>query len=148
MNATRILNTSLLAALLTGCSATTSFQASAPDTALQVNQFSALDLNQPSQQTYPTTSFGQYHFKAYSEDGEPMYGLIPLKFNGGYLLADILFFAPATFFNLREVYPHYELDTREGVVRYRKNPQQSWTSYRPSAAEAERARTYFTRSSI
>jgi hypothetical protein len=148
MQATRYLATGLAAALLSACSATTSFQSATPATSLQINQFSPLDLNQSGYQKYPTTSFGQYHFRVSSEGGEPMYGLVPLKFNMGYLLADIMFFAPATFFNLREVYPHYEFDTNEGVVRYRKSPQDGWSTYRPSSAEAERARQYFTTSSF
>jgi hypothetical protein len=74
---------------------------------------------------------------------EPMYGLVPLKFNGGYLAAGILFFAPATFYNLREVYPFYEFDAAHGVVRYRKREQDPWMTHTPTAAEAERAKAYF-----
>ncbi|HEY7866027.1 MAG TPA: hypothetical protein VIC51_08495, partial [Psychromonas sp.] len=62
---------------------------------------------------------GKYVFKASSEGKKPIYGLVPLKFNAGYLAADIMFFAPAMFFNLREVYPHYQFDINAGVVRYK-----------------------------
>lgn len=148
MKATRFLAASLAAVLLSACNATTSFHSATPATSLQINQFSPLDLNHPSYQKYPTTSFGQYHFKASSEGGEPMYGLVPLKFNMGYLVADILFFAPGTFFNLREVYPHYEFDTSEGVVRYRNSPQDGWSTHRPTSDETERARKYFTTSAF
>lgn len=144
MKTTRLLATCLTASLLGACSATTSFQSSDPAVTVKVNQDNTLALSQPIQRTYPTTSFGQYHFKAYKQGAEPMYGLIPLKFNGGYLLADILFFAPATFFNLREVYPLYEFDTEAGVVRYKKKQQDAWMSYKPTAAETDRARKYFT----
>lgn len=147
MQTTRFLAAGIAAALLSACSATTSFHSSVPATTLQIDRSSAVDLAYPSQQSYPTTSFGQYHFKASTDGNEPMYGLIPLKFNMGYLLADIMFFAPATFFNLREVYPHYEFDTQQGVVRYRKSPQDGWSTYRPTRAEAERARNYFTANS-
>ncbi len=50
-------------------------------------------LKNPVSKTYKATSFGQYRFRAEKPGMEPMYGLIPLKFNSGYLVADILFFA-------------------------------------------------------
>ena len=74
---------------------------------------------------------------------EPMYGLIPLKFNSGYLVADILFFAPAAFYNLREVYPFYEFDVEKNEVRYKKNVGDQWTVYKPTPAEVARAQAYF-----
>ena len=95
------------------------------------------------EQTYSTTSFGQYQFKLESEGHEPMYGLMPLKFNGGYLAADILFFAPAMFFNLREVFPYYQFDLEHKEIRYKKNIEDSWTVYKPEAAEVNRAKAYF-----
>lgn len=129
--------------LLGACSATTSLQTSQPDVVLKINKGGAISLNDPFTKSYNTTSFGQFIFEA-SQDGEqPMYGLMPLKFNGGYLAADILFFAPAMFFNLREVYPFYEFDTQEGVVRYKKKAADPWHTYTPTSAEIERARSYF-----
>ena len=66
-----------------------------------------------------------------------------MKFNGGYLAADILFFAPAMFYNLREVYPYYEFDVENGVVRYKRNANDPWVSYKPTPAEQDHARNYF-----
>ncbi len=74
---------------------------------------------------------------------DPMYGLVPLKFNGGYLALDILFFAPAMFFNLREVFPYYEFDSEEGVVRYRLEKDSDWTTYKPTVAEIAHAKSFF-----
>lgn len=73
---------------------------------------------------------------------DPLYGILPLDFQGGYLAADILFFAPAMFFNLRGVFPEYDVDLQERIVRYREKGGQ-WASYTPTAAEAERARRFF-----
>jgi hypothetical protein len=105
MKAKQLLALPLFAALLSACTATTSLRSSDPTLAVKINDDAPLVLKSPISKTYKTTSFGQYRFRATQEGMEPMYGLIPLKFNGGYLVADILFFAPAAFYNLREVYP-------------------------------------------
>ena len=132
-----------LASGLAGCSATTSFQSSPSDLSLRVNEGSPLNLAQSH--TYPTTSFGQYKFKAEQPGQDPMYGILPLKFNGGYLAADILFFAPALFFNLREVFPHYQIDAEKQEIRYRKKPSEAWSVYRPTPDEIQHAKTYFSK---
>jgi len=143
MKAKQLLALPLIAALLSACTATTSLRASDPTLAVKINDNAPLMLKKPISKTYKATSFGQYRFRATQEGMAPMYGLIPLKFNGGYLVADILFFAPAAFYNLREVYPFYEFDVAQGVVRYKKNENDQWISYKPTAAEAERAQAYF-----
>lgn len=143
MNAKQLLAAPLIAALLSACTADTSLRANDPGMAVKINGDAPLYLKSPITKTYKATSFGQYRFRATREGMEPMYGLIPLKFNGGYLAADILFFAPAAFYNLREVYPFYEFDMDAGVVRYKKNEQDQWTSYTPTPAEVARARAYF-----
>lgn len=132
-----------LAAGLAGCSATTSFQESPRDLSLLVNDSTFLDINQSH--TYPTTSFGQYRFRAEQPGQEPMYGILPLKFNGGYLAADILFFAPALFYNLREVFPYYQIDPEKQEIRYRKKRSEPWTVYRPTPAEIQSAKIYFSK---
>ncbi len=131
--------------LLSACSATTNFQASQPNITVKINENTPLKVDTAAPQTYSTTSFGQYRFKATKEGQKPMYGIMPLKFNGGYLVADILFFAPAMFFNLREVYPHYQFDMENGVIRYKKNETDSWTTYQPTPTEAARAEKYFNK---
>src|SRR5690606_34285519 len=125
------------------CSATTTMHSVDPGVSVKINQESSLALSAPISRTYPTTSFGQYHFQVRRTGLEPMYGLMPLKFNGGYLAADILFFAPATFYNLREVYPYYQFDAANGTVQYRKKTSEPWINYTPSPAEAARAKAYF-----
>jgi hypothetical protein len=49
----------------------------------------------PRTETFNTTTFGNYEFRADTPSHEPLYGLLPLKFNGGYLALDILPF-PST----------------------------------------------------
>lgn len=128
---------------LAGCSATTSFDSVQPETSLRINKTPAFQITDGNSQTYSTTSFGQYRFKAEQAGNEPMYGLIPLKFNGGYLAADILFFAPAMFFNLREVFPYYEFDLEANEIRYKKKETDSWTSHTPKQEEIAAAKTFF-----
>jgi hypothetical protein len=88
--------------------------------------------------TYPT-----YEFRAQLAGLDPFFGVLPLRFNGGYLAADILFFAPAAFFNLREVFPYYDIDLEKRVVRYRLNEGEEWRIYHPREAEAARAKEFF-----
>lgn len=132
---------SLSALTLAACSATTSFE-TAHSSKLEVAELGQVDASK-SNYELSTTSFGQYPFKLEKEGHKEFYGILPLKFNGGYLALDILFFAPAAFFNLREVYPEYQFDIVEGAVRYRRSPEQSWREYKPTKDEAERAKGHF-----
>lgn len=128
---------------LSGCTATTTFNSVQNDVKITVDKYPEAAISSTEQHKYPTTSFGQYEFKAHKEGTEPMYGLLPLKFNGGYLAADIIFFAPAAFFNLREVFPFYEFDIEQQVLRYKKEESDAWTEYKPSRVEIERAKAFF-----
>lgn len=145
MKTKNLLALPIIVALLSACTATTSLRANDPGLAVAINDDAPLVLKNPINKTYKATSFGQYRFRATQEGAEPMYGLMPLKFNGGYLVADILFFAPAAFYNLREVYPFYEFDVAQGVVRYKKKEADQWMTYKPTKAEAERAQAYFAK---
>ena len=129
--------------LIIGCSANTTIENSGEPISLKVNTDLNRELQDSVSSTFNTTSFGQYKFKATKEGKEPFYGLLPLKFNGGYLVADILFFTPAMFFNLREVYPYYQFDMDAGVVRYKKNLHDEWLIYTPTPEEIEHAKLYF-----
>jgi len=143
MKKSKIISVLIAACVLSACSAKTSFQSNNGEIELKVNKNKPIAVVNNTSQIYSTTSFGQYVFKASSDGKEPMYGLIPLKFNGGYLAADILFFAPATFFNLREVYPYYQFDVDANVIRYKKTEGADWVTYTPTEAETERAKKYF-----
>ncbi len=135
--------TASLITLLAGCSASTQLQTVQPDVSIQINDKPEFVVDPSQEHTYSTTSFGHYRFRAEAEGLEPMYGLMPLKFNGGYLAADILFFAPAMFFNLREVFPYYEIDIENKEIRYKKNEEDEWTVYQPKQEEVDHAVKYF-----
>lgn len=131
----------LAALLLSACSALTTLQATDKDVKLSIQE-KALG-TMPVKVDLKTTTFGNYEFRAVRADGKAMYGILPLKFNGGYLAMNILFFAPASFFNLREAYPLYEFDIERNAVRFRATEAEAWMEMKPTAAEAERARKYF-----
>lgn len=128
--------------LLSACSAVTSVSSVQPDANITIKNGKGSD--NPRTEKLAATSFGNYEFKVEQADGKNMYGVLPLKFNGGYLAVDILFFAPAAFFNLREVYPYYQFDIDKGVVRYKSKATGPWLEYAPIAAESERAKAYFS----
>src|SRR5260370_182478 len=86
--------------VLSGCSAMTTLSAVQPDVSISIQDKSLGKA--PAKADLKTTTFGNYEFKAVRDSGPALYGILPLKFNGGYLAANILLFAPASFFNLRE----------------------------------------------
>ena len=51
--------------------------------------------------------------------------------------------APASLFNLREVYEQYEFDIEKNVIRYRKLDSEPWAEMVPTEAEIARAKKYF-----
>ena len=130
------------AIVLSGCTAMTTMTATQPNVTISVKDKVA-NAKAPVSGEFGATTFGNYEFKATAADGKTFYGILPLKFNGGYLAVDILFFAPAAFFNLREVHAMYEFDVQQGVVKFRQLPDAQWMETRPTAAEAERAKSYF-----
>lgn len=130
----------LAAAALAACSSMSSFESPRSGTRMMVKSES---MTLPASRDLRGTSFGNYEFEAREEDGNTLYGILPLKFKGGHLAADIILFAPAAFFNLRAVFPFYEIDVGAGVIRYREKRSDPWTEYRPKPEEAQRARDFY-----
>ncbi|HST28553.1 MAG TPA: hypothetical protein VLK26_09335 [Rudaea sp.] len=127
------------AALLAACSSMSTITAHDPGTRLLVKG-KTVDL--PVTQSMKGTSFGNYEFKATNGDNA-FYGILPLKFKGGHLAADIILFAPAAFFNLRQAFAFYEIDVKDGVIRYKEKAGDPWTEYTPKAEEAAHARNFY-----
>jgi hypothetical protein len=132
---------SLLA--LEGCTTVSTMSTAQPDVAIAVGERTYSTL--PVTDTFLATTFGNYEFKASKPGQEPLYGLLPMKFNPGYLVLDILFFAPATFFNLREPYPFYMFDLDKRVIRFKRKENEDWREYSPVSAESATAQRYFER---
>ena len=125
---------------LGACSTLSTISSAQPGTVVQLQE-KTLDL--PAQQNLKGTSFGNYEFKAVDGDAPPFFGILPLRFKGGHLAADIILFAPAAFFNLREAFPFYQIDVKDGVIRYKNKATDVWVDYRPKPEEAARAQNYF-----
>ena len=128
------------AAIVSACSSMTTISSPHAGTTLALKDNT---VNLPVSQNMKGTSFGNYEFKAVDNGSEPLYGILPLRFKGGHLAVDIILFAPAAFFNLREVFPYYEIDVTQGVIRYKNTPTEGWTEYKPKPEEAAHARTFF-----
>jgi hypothetical protein len=132
----------ILIPLLASCAATTTL--SATQGGALINVKTSEQTSTPRTESFQTTSFGNYEFRAKASDSNDyFYGILPLKFNGGYLALDILFFAPAAFFNLREVHTFYEFDLEKKVVKYRQEAEEPWSVYVPLESEISRAKTFF-----
>ncbi len=127
-------------ALISACSSMTTISSPRTGTTLALKDRT---VNLPLTEKMKGTSFGNYQFKAAEDGADPFYGILPLRFKGGHLAVDIILFAPAAFFNLREVFPYYEIDVSQRVIRYKSTPTEGWTEYKPKPEESEHARTFF-----
>lgn len=136
----RTAGTLCLVIALAGCSSMTTISSTRDQTQLSLKDTTPAV---PSKLTLKDTSFGNYEFKAVTPDSAPFYGVLPLRFHGGRLAMDILFFAPATLFNLRGVFPFYDIDINKGVIRYKMKAGDAWQEYTPTAEERKRARNFF-----
>ena len=130
----------VLLALVSACSSMTTISSPRAGTTLSLKERT---VNLPLTEKMKGTSFGNYQFKAVDDGADRFYGILPLRFKGGHLAVDIILFAPAAFFNLREVFPYYEIDVNQRVIRYKNTETEGWTEYKPKAEEAEHARTFF-----
>jgi hypothetical protein len=78
----------ILSMLAAGCSATTNLQAVQRDTQLRVKTSSETAV--PRADKFSSTTFGNYEFEAKLDGHPPICGILPLKFNGGYLPAEYI----------------------------------------------------------
>lgn len=135
--------TSLSFVVLVGCTATTHLSSVQPDVTIEIED--AEKSGNPRTESFYVTSFGNYRFRVTDKNGREFFGILPLKFNGGYLALDILFFAPLAFFNLREVYPFYEFDVEKSIVKFKRDQSGAWFGLMmPSTAQASKAQAYFS----
>ena len=141
MNAIKLALAGAALIVMSGCTAMTTLGATQSDVSISIQEKSLGKV--PAKADLTTTTFGNFEFKAVRDNGNALYGILPLKFNGGYLAMNILLFAPASFFNLREVYPLYEFDVDKGMIKYRVTERESWTEVRPTPEEAARARKFY-----
>lgn len=145
--------------LLIGCSTTTNFSSTpqsgatvivenakrtiAPKIDATVIAKKESSTSTPRTETLPSGTFTNYEFKAEHPEFGTLYGKLPLKFNGGYLALDILFFTPAMLVNLRGLYSYYEFDIEKKVVKYKEKETERWAIYEPTKEEIDLAKYNF-----
>ena len=132
---------SIAIAALAGCMAVTTISSSQPGVAITIQDMSYKTT--PITDKFSQTTFDNYEFETTKPGREPFYGILPLRFNTGFLIFDIFVFAPLTFFNLRQVYPYYQFDIEKRVLLFKDKEVDEWREFRPTQAEAARAREYF-----
>jgi hypothetical protein len=126
---------------LTGCMAVTTIGSGQPDVVISIQDKSYRKM--PVTDEFAQTTFDNYEFQATKPGRQPFYGILPLRFNRGFLIMDILLFAPLTLFNLRQVYPYYQFEIEKRVLLFKDKEGDDWQEFRPTQAEAARARDYF-----
>jgi hypothetical protein len=129
-------------AVLGGCSTVTRLEGAAPGTTLAIKGIARTDL--PRTEDLASKATGQYEFMATTPAGNTVYGLLPLKVNGGTMAASILFFAPALFIGgFRDVFPFYQVDAENNILRFKLKETDEWRQYQPIVSEATRSKEYF-----
>ena len=129
-------------AVLGGCSTVTRLEGSAPGTTLAIKGIDRTEL--PRTEDLASKATGQYEFMATTPDGKKLYGLLPLKVNGGTMAMSIVFFAPALFIGgFRDVFPFYQVDPEKNVLRFKLKETDEWRQYQPRAVEGKRSKEYF-----
>jgi hypothetical protein len=139
---TRLVALLTCVALLHGCT-TVQLNTNAPGSTLAIRGASEKNAL-PRTEDLGSKVTGQYEFVATPPQGEPVYGILPLKINAGKIVLAALFFAPAlVIFGFRDPYNVYEFDPAAKGLRYRYAETDEWRTYTPTASETERAKTYF-----
>ena len=129
-------------AALAGCSTVTRLEGASPGTTLAIRGIDRTEL--PRTEDLSSKATGQYEFMATTPDGKKIYGLLPLNVNGGTMAVSIIFFAPALLIGgFRDVFPFYQIDVENNVLRFKKKEADAWRQYQPLAIESDRSKVYF-----
>ena len=87
---------------------------------------------------------GQHEFMVQTPQGQSLYGILPLRLNGGRMAMSILFFAPALpLGGFRDAHPNYLFDLERGEIRYQAEGSPDWRIHKVSGAESARAKAFF-----
>ena len=128
--------------LLQGCATVSRFEATTPATTVAVRGLAKIEM--PSALTLDSKATGQHEFKAVAATGQSLYGLLPLRVNGGRMAGSILLFAPTLFIaGFRDPFGFYQVDLNAGLLNFKMKETDEWRAYRPTVAESERAKAYF-----
>jgi len=126
--------------VISGCSTVSSISSIQPDVSIRVMEKPHAPM--PIKEELSVRTFGSYHFVAQKNGADPLYGVIPLHVNAGYIVLDALFFAPLILINARGAYPFYEIDYEKAIVRYSDDGQQ-WYDYKITSEESDFSKNYY-----
>lgn len=133
-----------LAALLAlqACSSTARFESAPAAATLTVRGLKPVPL--PHSFTLDSKATGQYEFQLQTAQNQSLYGILPLRVNGGRMALSILFFAPALpLGGFRDAHPNYLFDVERGEIRYLAEGSADWRVHKISGAESARAKAFF-----
>jgi hypothetical protein len=125
---------------VSGCSTLSTISSTQPDVSIRVMEKPHAPM--PVKEELSVRTFGSYHFVAEKTGADPLYGVIPLHVNVGYIILDALFFAPLTLINARGAYPFYEIDYEKAIIRY-SDDGQNWDTYNITSEESDYAKIYY-----
>lgn len=125
---------------ISGCSTLSTISSTQPDVSIRIMEKPYAPM--PVKEELSVRTFGSYHFVAEKKGADPLYGIIPLQVNVGYIVLDALFFAPLVLFNARRAYPFYEIDYEKAIIRY-SDDSQNWFNYKIQSEESDYAKIYY-----
>lgn len=125
---------------VSGCSTLSTISSTQPDVSIRIMEKPYAPM--PVKEELLVRTFGSYHFVAKKEGADPLYGVIPLHVNVGYIILDALFFAPLILINARGAYPFYDVDYEKAIIRY-SDDGQNWFDYSVTSEESDYSRNFY-----
>lgn len=122
------------------CSTLSTISSTQPDISIRIMEKPFAPM--PVKEELAVRTFGSYHFVAEKKGSEPLYGIIPLYVNAGYIILDALFFAPLILLNARSAYPFYEIDYDKATIRYSEDGK-NWYDYKIISEESDYSKNYY-----
>lgn len=137
----------IFAVLVTGCHTTSRISSTSDATKVRILK-TGIYGETPQTCGISWTTFGRYPLKVEKEGCEPLYAQLPLRVSGGAITCDILFFAPALFFNMQHPFPFYEFDVENKVIKYKRKENQNWINYHVPEDQQLRIKSQFEQAGV
>lgn len=129
--------------VLQGCTSKSTFTAVQEDVSIKIGK-TDIEGELPITGDINRTTFGRYPMMISKEGYDPMYCNVPMVVSAGYIIADVLFFAPAAFFNSNGSLPFYLIDIKERTIKYKKDDSGEWIVYPIQKAESDSVQNWFS----
>jgi len=125
---------------VSGCSTLSTISSTQPNVSVRIMEKPNAPM--PVKEELSVRTFGSYLFVAQKEGADPLYGVIPLHVNIGYIILDALFFAPLALLNARGAFPFYEIDYEKAIIRY-SDDGKNWNDYKITSEESDYSKNYY-----